>query len=270
MFLAPHHRAFARTALPLVGCLLWAGCMPKQRPQDMPEEIPKWKSEEGRKKTWRDMARWYNDNNLPGEALEMVQRLRESGEDTVELSIIQGRSLAAQGLPSEARNVLETIVDKHPRNAEVLQSLGVVYADLNEVDLAIRTFERALQLDETHTPTRNNLGFLLLAQGRCDEAVTHLSQVIEDDGTSARYRNNLAFALVCSGDQERALKLFRSTADEADARYNMGVAFERVDALDNAILQYEHALRYDPDHAAAMAALARLSLDASPPPDGVE
>ena len=75
----------------------------------------------------------------------------------------------------------------------------------------------------------------------------HLQKAVEADPSSRKYRNNLGFALICAGDVKRALQLFRSTSSEADARYNVGVAYERLDKLPSAILQYEAALENKPE-----------------------
>lgn len=222
------------------------------------QDAPAWRTEEGRKEVWRDVARWSIENGLADEALSMVARLREAGEDSPELEVIQGRALAAQGVAEEARLALEAAVKRVPRDAEAKQALGVVYADLGETELAIATLREALKLQPDHVPTRNNLGFLLLSQGRCAEAVTELQACVGADGSQARYRNNLGFALVCTGDAQRALQLFRTTGPEAQARYHMGVAYERLDSRPAAQLQYEQAVAADPQYKPAVEALARF------------
>jgi Flp pilus assembly protein TadD len=234
------------------------------------EDVPAWKTEEGRRSAWRELARWYIDNKRPDEALEMVKRLRDAGEDTVELRLIQARALTAQGVPDESAHLLESIVKEAPKDPEVWSSLGIVYVDLQRTPDAIAAFRKAIDLGSEDAATRNNLGFLLFATGECEASVDHFEKAMAADGTNARYRNNLAFALVCTGDAERALKLLRSTsATEADARYDMGLAYERLDRVPSAILQYRAALEADPQHAAALEAIERLetpeaSTDASP------
>ena len=232
------------------------------------EPTPAWRTEEGRLKIWRDLAEWYVDNNLPAQAIEMVLRLRDHGEDDMALDLLQARALVAQGVPEEADHLLQRLLREQPRHPGVHQTLGIVQADLGEIDKAIKTFRRALELDDSHTPTRNNLGFLLMAHGACEEAVTELEVVLESNPAVARYRNNLAYALVCSGEPARALSLFRSThPSEADVRYNMGLAYERIDSLPSAELQYREALVADPHHLEATEALARLEAADSPLPN---
>lgn len=229
------------------------------------EEIPAWRTEEGRKAVWRDVAKWAIDNGLPDEALAMVARLHEVGEHSPELDVIQARALHAQGLPAEARTKLEQIVDRTPRNVDAWRALGVVLADMGEPEPAVTALQRALKLQDGDVATRNNLGFLLMALGRCPEAVEHLALCVSQDGTQPRYRNNLASALVCNGEPERALQLFRSTGTELDALYNLGVAHERAGQLDQARASYEQALALDPDYPSAKDALARLESDPTDP-----
>jgi tetratricopeptide (TPR) repeat protein len=202
---------------------------------------------------------------MPGEAMSMVARLRAAGEDSVELDLIQGRALLAQGMPEEALHVLEQVAKDMPTDPRPHRALGVAYTDLQRFDEAVAQLEKAVSLAPNDAATLNNLGFLELSLGQCTSAVEHLEHVIALDGTSSRYRNNLAFALVCVGEAQRALSLFRSTGFEADARYNMGVAYERLDKLPPAIAQYQAALEADAEHKRAQDALARLQAPLTSP-----
>jgi Flp pilus assembly protein TadD len=262
-----------RLWLVIIGLALGTACGAARRSTGSAEEIPAWRTEDGQKGVWRDLAVWYIDNDMPDKALEMITRLRESGADSAELLLLQGRALVAQGMPEEARTVLELAREDMRKDPRPHQELGIVYADLGEYDLAVESLRTALQFDADDTRTRNNLGFLLLAMDLCEEATAELEQVLAADASNSRYRNNLAFSLVCSGEPTRALKLFRSTGSEAEARYNMGVAYERLDKLSSALLQYQQALEVDPKHEPAREALTRLEpLGLSPdePLQGVE
>lgn len=232
-------------------------------------DAPAWESEAGRREVWRDIARWSIDNGLASDALDMVRRLREAGEDSPELTVIQARALNAQGLHTEARLALDELLAKQPRNADAHRALGVVLADLGDLDGAIASLQRSIDLDGDDVPTRNNLGFLLMANGRCPEAVAELERCVTADGSKARYRNNLAFALVCTGDAQRAAQLFRSTAtSEAEVRYQLGLAYERLDSIVAARNHYEQSLKIDPQYQPALEALARLDAPAAPTSPG--
>jgi len=243
-----------------------AACAPRTGELEDPPSIA---TDEGRRAVWRDLARWYIDNKAPDQALEMVKRVRDTGYDDDELSLIQARAMLAQGMPDEARVILEAQARKHPKDHDILGALGIVYSDLGLYDQAVEVLTTAVAIDDQDAVNRNNLGFILLGLGRCEEAKAQLEAVLSLDPTQARYRNNLAFALVCLGEHQRALKLFRTTLPEAEARYNMGIAYERLDRVPSAILQYREVLAISPDHAGARDALSRLApLETAAPTEG--
>jgi Flp pilus assembly protein TadD len=231
------------------------------------EEPPSYTTDEGRRAVWRDLAKWYIDNRMPQQALDMVKRVRETGYNDDELVLIQAKALLAQGMTEESRNILEDLHRRRPRDPAVLGTLGIIYSDLGMYDQSVELLTTAATVAPDDAAIRNNLGFVLMGLGRCADAQEHLEAVLALDATNGRYRNNLAFALVCVGEHQRALKLFRSTLPEAEARFNMGLAYERLDSVPAAILQYREVLAIAPDHAAAKEALVRLGpSDTNPEP----
>lgn len=260
-------RGASLTAKVIVVSLAFGACAPRN-PQvtstttprlGADREEPKWRTPEGRQAVWRDMAWWYVDNGMAKDAMEMVDRLRADGVEAPYLDVIQARALAVDGLPAEAERMLRDVVAAHPKEASAWRALGVVYVDLARTDQALSAFQQAVELEPDDAKTLNNFGFVLLSAGRCEEAQGTLEQAVEQDGKSARYRTNLAFALVCTGEARRALDLLRSVLPEADARYNLGIAYENLDKAPAAVLQYEQALDVDPDHELAAEALERLA-----------
>ncbi len=231
----------------------------------------RWRTPQGRRAFIEDLTDWFLDNGLFPQALHVVTKLRESGYDEPWLDLIQGRALSLQGLYTEAEAALMRAAAYEPTNPRPHAQLGVIHTDTGNLDAAIAAFTKALTLDGSDLEVRNNRGFVFLAARRCDEAVADLEIVVSRDGTVPRYRNNLAFALACNDELDRALGMFRSTGPEGDARYNLGVALERMDRLDDALTAYEGALVADPGHERARAARDRLRGEARaavrlPPP----
>lgn len=253
--------------LPWIMPWLLSACAPKAGgPADNtnsrlvePGEEPKWRTPSGRQEAWRDLAHWYVDNGLAQDALAMLDRLKSDGIEDVELDVIRARALGLQGLPSESERMLVTIVEAHPKDADAWKALGVAKVDTGDADGALRAFKRALDLDPDDAPVWNNYGFVLLSLRRCGEAVDALQRAVEGSSSDPRYRTNLSYALVCDGQPQRALDLLRSVLPEAEARYNLGVAYENLDKYPSAVLQYEQALDVDPDHQLATEALARVA-----------
>ncbi|MGC6493487.1 MAG: tetratricopeptide repeat protein [Myxococcota bacterium] len=252
--------------LATLACLMTAGCATTGKGRAVSEtSSAPYDTPEGAAQVRRDLARWYIDNDMHGQALVMVRELREQGISGPDIDLMQGEALAAEGLLSEAEHVLLKVLEERPREVKALRALGIVYADQNRIDEAITLLGHAVELQPDDAATRNNLGFLHLVQEDCPAAIAQLQTVMDLDATQARYRNNLAMAQVCMGNPEEALRLLRSNLTEADARYNLGVAMERFDRLDGAKLQYEAATAADPQHALAQEAIARLNTPLSPP-----
>lgn len=206
-----------------------------------------------------DLIEWYIDNGMPTPAMTLITNLREKGVDAPQLILFQGRALATMGLYTQAEPLLLEARSKMPRDPRPMRALGLIYAETDRIDDAISAFKLALDVDDRDAAVWNNLGWMLLCESRCTEAHDALQEAISRDGTEARYRNNLAMALACEGSGQAALRLFRTTMPEAEARYNLGVAFERFDNVPGALLQYQQALEIDPEHESSRAAVARLA-----------
>jgi Flp pilus assembly protein TadD len=142
----------------------------------------------------------------------------------------------------------------------------VLLADAGRVDEAVAHCQRATEYDPTSSQAWNNLGFLLLVAERPTEALAASAKAVELDSTNALFRNNLALAQAAAGRHEAAYQTYQSTLPRAVAAYNVGAALERFDDPDHALVYYERAIDFDPTHADAVAALARLN-DARPAGD---
>lgn len=258
--------AYLGIALGLTGCA--HSPPPPPASSFASDEAPAWQDPTSRVQLWRTLAHWYLDNGLPNHALDMVQRLQRHGVSDPEFDLVKARALVSQGLAEEAKSVLTKVLAKEGPTSDTLLLMGIVYSDLGDLEQARGSFEAALELNPYNPQIYNNLGFVSLIENDCRRASELFESAVELDGVHVRYRNNLGFALVCAGNPKRALSLFRSTSTEPDARYNMGLAYERIGEYTAATLQYERAVSADNEHEAAQQALARLSSQPSPPNSG--
>jgi protein O-mannosyl-transferase len=101
----------------------------------------------------------------------------------------------------------------------------------------------------------NNLGGVLIRQGKVPEAVIHLEQAVRLKPDYAEAHFNLAAALERVGKLEDAIgqyeQALRFNPDYTEAHYNLGVALQQVGKLEEAIRHYEQALHVNPDYAEA-------------------
>lgn len=99
----------------------------------------------------------------------------------------------------------------------------------------------------------NNLGNILLQNGRVDEAIVHFEKAVELQPDMADPRDSLGTALLEKGRVDEAIAQFQSALeiqpDYALTYYDLGSAFLRQGRLDEAISSFQKALELKPNDA---------------------
>lgn len=248
-----HPRTLAITAL-----IALLGCAPRTR-QPI-EEMPAWRTEDGREELRMELLESLIERGATDEALTLIAKMREDGRDDRVLDLYQGMALAQDGFLGEAERVLQSYRKARPRDARALKSLALIYADTDRPDEAIALLDEATRVAPSDAEAWNNLGFLRLSKQRYAEAVDALQHAVSLDGTVSRYRNNLGFALAARGEYRQAFEAFKSAASEAsEAHYNLAVAYELADDPPAALRHYRKAVDYNPEHVASQEAIERLT-----------
>lgn len=183
----------------------------------------------------------------------------EDGAGDRDLDPLRGRALYQLGLYDQSEALLERAIAQDGQDPRSWRTLGLVLADTARPDAAIEAFETALELDDQHAATWNNLGFLLFAVKQDPACIDALTRAVTLDAKNDRFRRNLAFALFEHGNRDQAWSAFQAADAPADAWYHYGLAFERVEELDEARQRYEETLQIAPDHTRAREALQRIA-----------
>jgi len=109
---------------------------------------------------------------------------------------------------------------------------------------------------------QNNLGNILVNQGRRREAVGHYQKAIEAKPDFAEAHSNLGVALAILGQSERAVAHYvtalQHKPDYAEAHDNLGIELDRLGKHEDAIDHHLEALRIRPDFAEAHHHLGRV------------
>jgi tetratricopeptide (TPR) repeat protein len=102
---------------------------------------------------------------------------------------------------------------------------------------------------------QNNLGAMLVAQGKPVEAEMFYREALPHTPDYAESLNNIGIALAAQGKLTEAIPYFdralRLKPDYAEAHYNMGIALANQRKWAEALPFYEQALRLKPDYAEA-------------------
>ncbi len=142
-----------------------------------------------------------------------------------------------------------------PNAAVLFNILGAAYMGLRNLDGAIASFSRAVQLKPGFAPAHNNLGVALKDKGRLAEAVASFSKTVQLKPDFAEAYNNLGIALKNDGRLKEAIASFGKALQlkpgYAEAHSSLGTALQAHGRLDDAIASYDKALQIKPDIAEA-------------------
>jgi tetratricopeptide (TPR) repeat protein len=111
----------------------------------------------------------------------------------------------ASGRYSEARGKLRAALKIVPRNSALWTYLGLTEAQLNETDLAIADFEKALSLGPADARTLFNLGLLYGRQGNAGKAMEVYRQGLALEPDDAAANQNYALLLMEAGKFREAI-----------------------------------------------------------------
>jgi serine/threonine-protein kinase len=190
-----------------------------------------------------------------GNALGVLQQVREAHPDDCWANFLSGKVLREDGKPVEAaacyRNALKIRSD-----AAAYNNLGLALYDVyaraggatwNDV---VALYQRGLTEDRQSAPAHNNLGVVLKARGDWDNAVEEYRLALRIDPGSAPAHCNFAFITAYRGAPGEAIEHFQNALrldpQCALAHYGLGVVLLFEDHLHTAWDNHQRALRNDP------------------------
>lgn len=125
-----------------------------------------------------------------------------------------------------------------PNAAPVHFNLGGAYERIQRLEEASFHFQRAIELDPTHSWAEYQLGIVLANSGRIQEALNHFRNAIAIDPSYKDARNGLRISLVKLGQLEEAATVWESILDDPTATH------EDVDGIAELNLYLGHDERY--------------------------
>ncbi len=183
--------------------------------------------------------------------------------DAVSLNV-SGDALFARGRIAEAVAEYERALGLDPAEPNVLNSLGVCYGHLGQMDKAMDCFQRALAAAPEDFMAYYNLGYALMAQGRLAEARRRFQQCLERRPDHADTLFQLGRLAQGEGRLAEALELFTRAAEQPDCRpavhRHLGEALAAMGKPAEAEESFKRAVKINPDDAAALSSLAELYL----------
>ncbi|MEX2501863.1 MAG: tetratricopeptide repeat protein [Trueperaceae bacterium] len=223
--------------------------------------------------TYREQ--YLSDPNAYGsrlaDALDAVTRAERSEPDAPKVLNTLGLIRYQAGDLEQARSSFERAAERADateglsdrEHSTIRVNLGRVYRDLDELDLASRTFRRAVVADPTNPDAHNLLGNVLYRMGRCDEAQYELQQAVTLAPRSLSSVSQLGIALFECDDVHGAIPYLERALDLEGAVFTpplytyLAQAYLEVGRVDDAVRRAQQGALLPPERAEAHVVLGR-------------
>jgi tetratricopeptide (TPR) repeat protein len=174
-----------------------------------------------------------------------------------------GLCLWAQG--KNARVALQNATKLCPNDAEAHSNLGNALMEIGELEQALESCTRALDIKPDFAEAHNNLGNALRRLGKINDAIVSYRRALDLRPDFATAHNNLGSALRSLGKLDDAIVSYRRALEiqpgSAAAHNNLGTALRDLRRFDEATECYRRALQLKHDYAEAHNNLGTTLLD---------
>jgi tetratricopeptide (TPR) repeat protein len=207
--------------------------------------------------------------NPPGDVAPSGQTTTQAADNppvapplTAEL---RGDILAARKDYALAAKTYEEILQKDPRNAPLLNKIGICYQELGDAGRARHYYQRAAKADKTYASAINNLGTLDYMEKRYGKAIKSFKKALLLKGEQAGVYSNLGYSYCGARDYPRAMEAFGKALaldpQVFDRKGGMGSIVEQRSTDDPGALYFVVARSYakagDAEHVARYLKMAR-------------
>lgn len=162
----------------------------------------------------------------------------------------------------EAMSSLLSAHKKAPLKPEIMNSLGTCYMALNDVNNALATYQKALEIDNKNAMAYFNIGSVYQVKQEHEKAIEYLEKAVEIDEDDERFLSSLAMSEVKIKDFDCALKHYKLLSvlypDKENYKYNMVTCYEELNDYATAISLLERMVFINPTFLLPAQKLANL------------
>jgi len=191
----------------------------------------------------------------PRDAVTPLRALVNKDPTAVDAVVLLARALRLCGEAQEAKLLLDRTIASVPDDAQLRAERGLLARALDETDIAIDHYLKAVELSPRDPELHFNLGEALQKRGRVDPAIDEYRKALELNPELVAAEVNLAKALAEKGQSAQAkevlVSLIQRVHAEPEAHYNLAVLLMREENITAAIAEYEKTLAINSRHASA-------------------
>lgn len=193
------------------------------------------------------------------------QRLNKYPDDFI-ANFNMGDLLLSQGNAESAIPYFQKAAQVDPRSVVAASELGAALFGAKKLPEAEEQFRRALTLDAAYTDARFNLASVEASNRQWEAAASDYRQVLRERASYEKAKEHLCVVLILWGDDlakggkdAEAVARYRDAltyrAQDVQLHGRLGMAFARMDRLDDSQAEFETVLRLDPHSTTARQAL---------------
>ena len=168
---------------------------------------------------------------------------------------ISGACNSALGEIDSAIISFNKAIELKPDYDEAYFNLGVAFHQTGQLGEAINCYERAISIKHAYPTAHNNLGLIALSQGQLDNALKSFEWAVAYSPEYAEAHNSLGAALQELKQFEKAKVSFKKAValnpQYAQGLHNLAILCEIINLPDEASEYYEKALAVEPNYAEA-------------------
>ncbi len=168
-------------------------------------------------------------------------------DEYIDAEFQRSMSLLTDGKLDEARFILEDLAFRSPKDPNVLYNLGMVYSEFHDLDIAIDTLNRCVNIVPLYSNAYVALGVAYGRQGKLKEAAIYFTKAIALDKNNSYAYRNLASILGKMGNNPDAL-VYLKLAYEIDpcdphTLYGLGIAYQDLGDQTNASVFFKELVK---------------------------
>jgi tetratricopeptide (TPR) repeat protein len=190
------------------------------------------------------------------QAMERYAEIPPQNRFFVDARIRMSAIRKIQGQLKAAYEVLFECAKMHPGNGKLFLNMGKLLYDLGKNGLAVRAFERAVQLLPRDPQAHYLLGFMYNIDGNENWALAAWRKAVElaPDAHSLRY--DLGYMYVRRGRADLAVREFEHVLqfwpEDVETNFMLGLCYKELMEPARAIPLFEKVLRRNPRHIQAL------------------
>lgn len=211
------------------------------------------------------MARIYLDRNAPEHALEMLVRAAAIAPKDAQNHYMQGEAKQALDDPAGAEAAFRKVTTLDPDHTDAHIRLGMLLAEQNRLQEAVKAYERAIFLDRTAVVARYNLAQVCVQLEDYQRALAqlHLVKELHPDYAPLHLLQGDLFQRL--GDQRQAVIEFNRAIElgsgDAQTHWQLAEAHLSLGERSKALKSYQEVVSLDAGFMPAHAMAARLLED---------